>query len=474
MAALLLLCVQCTGVEPRSEGGAVLGFLPPCWPLGQRCSAAECIVRARTPGRPPRAEQARREASVRLGRGRRHLWPGMSEGLGAGVDGRSATHFPPRLSAPLSPSRRTALAGPSRSSHCRPDSIPARRFPRGQVLGERGMLTTEACPGPVERTVAVPWTHFLQLSALRTVIEQSPVEAKLSQWRAGSLAAGALANSWGFTNQDVARREKARDLLTGMKWERVLAAEIDIGLKLSLWKSQARARRQREEWNVENAVLSLDFERSTAGAFAPGVAGDGPRAPPPPAPVRAQNNMVPGRSAALQGARRGEQRRQRGDVDMASYTREIARTLEHHALATGKRLLSKMERRNHVPSTIFFNALLAACTGKGVPKGVGTDGIARTRGSRPSLHSSVSTPTAGADGAAFKVRARASTSASRASSAAARPASLRWRECSEVLRLMKGHGVDPDSATLNILVDACVKQVHTLVLAYAGATSARL
>ena len=60
------------------------------------------------------------------------------------------------------------------------------------------------------------------------------------------------------------------------------------------------------------------------------------------------------------------------------------------------------------------------------------------------------------------MRRRASTSASRANSAAARPASVRWRECSQVLRLMKDHGVPPDSTTLNILVDACVKQVLTL------------
>jgi len=307
----------------------------------------------------------------------------MSDGFGASFDGRSVvlslslshthTHT---LSLSLSLSISHQLVSLFFAVVC--------RFPGVQELGEEKVVTREPCPGPVQ--YAVPWTHFLQLSALRTVKEQSPLEAKLSQWRAGSLAAGALANSWEFTGQVEARKNKTQDLLTGMKWERVLAAEMDIGLKLSLWKSQARARREQREWNVDNAVLSVDFERSAsgAGAFSPGQKKEGgdqnSRAPPPlPAPWRTKNNMLPGISAAPSVARRAVVRL-REDSDIVSYTREMTRTLEPQALVMGKRLLESMERRHVFPSTIFFNALLAACTGKSVAKGVGPDGTACAKG----------------------------------------------------------------------------------------------
>ena len=91
----------------------------------------------------------------------------------------------------------------------------------------------------------VPWTHFLEMAALRSVGAVSPAEERLAEWRAGSLAADALQN--GRVQDGVSFQTHKQQVLNGMRWERVLAAEIGVGLKLSLWKSQARARRLQKE-----------------------------------------------------------------------------------------------------------------------------------------------------------------------------------------------------------------------------------
>jgi len=324
------------------------------------------------------------------------------------------------------------------------------------------------------QSCTVPWTHFLELAALRTVVATSPVEAKLADWRAGSLASGALVGSWDVADNSI--ETKKQDVLTGMKWERVLSAEVDIGLKLSLWKSQARARRQQEHWNVGNAVLSLDFERSAAKAqaFSPEVARKNRQPASFQSTVRLRDNTVPGRGDVGRGGERMKNLDRSGEPwnlkarqvsetprdKVASYTRDIVRVAEPDALTVGNKILLDMIRKGVHPTTIFFNALLAACTGKSVASGVGRHD---SRGSSPAstaIGADGSRRGAGGGLSAFTVRRRASTGASRASAAAGwgRGANQRWSDCRQVLLLMKTYGIAPDTATLNVLVDACVKQ----------------
>ena len=322
----------------------------------------------------------------------------------------------------------------------------------GRILRQRESV------GALAHGVArVPWTHLLELSSLWTV-DRSPVEERLAEWRAGSLAVGGLesgAEAADWTSLETSKK----NLLTSMRWERVLAAEVDIGLKLSLWKSQARARRHQETWNVGNAMLSLDFERSTVKKLAQeGRCLDSIQARPPPAasPPPVQNNVLPGRkggrtppASILQHRSRSARSHVAGSV--VSFTQKMTRISEPDALATGVRLLRDMERRKVRPTTIFFNALLGACTGKSVLAGQGRDG-------RRGPASSGKTRGTVGSRAAFTVRQRASTGSSRVAVAAGRGAAQRWRDCSEVLQLMRSHAVFPDTASMNILVDACVKQ----------------
>ena len=295
----------------------------------------------------------------------------------------------------------------------------------------------------------VPWTHFLEMAALRSVGAVSPAEERLAEWRAGSLAADALQN--GRVQDGVSFQTHKQQVLNGMRWERVLAAEIGVGLKLSLWKSQARARRLQTDWSVRNAILSLDFERSVAqvDVLRRDEANE-VHAARRTEPARGRRNVVPEGRETHTG-RQGEEKASRGGKESSEaidrersfyhrkrsvetdkiliYVREMARTEEGNALIVGKKLLGLMRRQRVSPTTIFFNALLGACTGKSVAKGVGFDG---SRG-----RSYLSTCAPPARGAAFTVRRRASTGAARAQTAAGRDAHERWGDCTEVLRLME-------------------------------------
>lgn len=319
-----------------------------------------------------------------------------------------------------------------------------------------------------EGSCSVPWTHFLEIAALRCV-EVSPVEGKLAKWRAGSLAAHAAQKD--CVEDAVSFQIRKQQVLNGMRWERVLAAEIGVGLKLSLWKSQARARRMQTDWSVRNAILSLDFERNAAHVEVSGrdVANQAQVAMPS-EPARGRRNSTRvGRGDQMKGRKeymgshgRKQSNKARDRIGssyhlrcglererITVYVKEMTRTEEYNALFAGKRLLQLMHYEGVSPNTIFFNALLGACTGKSVAKGVGFDGRrGRSKG----------TLIPPARGAAFTVRRRASTGAARARTAAGRAAHKRWNDCSAALRLMQRHGVVPDIASLNILVDACVKQ----------------
>jgi hypothetical protein len=500
LLVLLFVCFQQIGGEPS----VTVGFSHPSW------------------------WWARADAGTRsFGSSCRGLGPASIFGPDRGFRGSVARASTRQLQPGKSPCR----TGVMMSEELRARSAGQERIASDWVVRQRIRATEYERPG------LLPWTHFLELSALRTIGAVSPVEEKLAEWRAGSLAGGASA----WTATDAVLGSKKRDLLTAMKWERVLSAEVDVCLKLSLWKSQARARRQQLAWNVDNALLSLDFERNAANLEHLSL----PRVQ----PTRLKNNMVPGRKAASvrdgvrepplsapqrtieaswehrrkpvaslrrrvwsSGQNRTENTRQMRTESIASYTREVMRASEQTAFRVGTQLLADMEREHVRPTTIFFNALLAACTGKGVASGVGANGNrggARVRGQqvagrqsdgqgrrtvheqhdggmfwnvlscvknrRNTKHSIKKTAheqhdgqqgrrlphqrrRAAADGAGFEVRRSASTSASRAAVAAGRSASRRWRECGEVLRLMQEHRVAPDTATMNVLVDACVKQ----------------
>ena len=426
MLAVCWHCAQCIGVRP----GYTVGFAPPLSPAGCPGHRSNIVPPGITDKSCPRILPMALCAGIT-----------MNEGFSA---------------------QRGVQAFPSY------DFADTKSFSGWEV---RQRNTEQDC---YAQSCTVPWTHFLELAALRTVVATSPVEAKLADWRAGSLAAGALVGSWDVADNSI--ETKKQDVLTGMKWERVLSAEVDIGLKLSLWKSQARARRQQEHWNVGNAVLSLDFERSAAKAqaFSPEVARKKKQPASFQSTVRLRDNTVPGRGDVGRGGERMKNLDRSGEPwilksrqvsetprdKVASYTRDIVRVAEPDALTVGNKILLDMIRKGVHPTTIFFNALLAACTGKSVASGVGQHD---SRGSSPAstaIGADGSRRGAGGGLSAFTVRRRASTGASRASAAAGwgRDANQRWSDCRQVLLLMKTHDIAPDTATLNVLVDACVKQ----------------